>query len=604
MCALCISYLKHAATFRQQLIDNTLSLKVAQKFLLTKDVDEIFDSKIKKNIISSSTENKNDISLKRHKITTTTPLMLTENDLNFIQTRKTDSNDFLNNTLNNPKKIDEYKRKYLKRLGGGLEIGATSNGGGGGSENDDDNMNNLNRILLNSLDKENNCINRNNKSKKYYNNRNFYRNFSVDDDYDENDDFQNYSSSCDDEFYNIPKNNANEKTPIIKSKITTENDNIFNYKEKIFEEDDIMDLDELKDANIIINIPEDIKERKCKACYRRFMTEDSFMEHQNQCIELKFLLLIEEINRLLNIRRSKTISPHEFIRRMIFSLKRINQWLNTIDSSANTTTTTPTIDKLNDTTSNNSNNDPKKLLNVNDKDDKVMKINNQNNLTDLEKTKGAISKLSQNIHNSNEIKNHQKNDDNDNNILLKLLRKKIDNDENSKMYNATTAITTNIKSPSISSSSLLNNLLNHKEKSLNLSPIINLNPNNYELNDNDKITSIGKNNQQLLKLHHFQTISSPPIRFSAHCNTCDIIFNSVDSLEQHNLKYHNNKYHQNQNYNHCQANNGNKNNQNHKNIIDLFEDNSNNIEGTVDLMNILNLEYNSTNANNSPHSFI
>lgn len=110
--------------------------------------------------------------------------------------------------------------------------------------------------------------------------------------------------------------------------------NIFSYKEKNFEEDDIMDLDELKDA-ITINIPSTCKEHKCSFCLKRFMFEESFGEHIKTCIEYKFATFLEEMNNLLYIRRAKEISPHEFIRRMIFSLRKTCEWLkeNCIDTT-------------------------------------------------------------------------------------------------------------------------------------------------------------------------------------------------------------------------------------------------------------------------------
>lgn len=102
--------------------------------------------------------------------------------------------------------------------------------------------------------------------------------------------------------------------------------NIFSYSETHFQEDDIINLDELGDA-ITINIPESCKERKCRACFRRFMFEDSHNEHMSSCIEYKFLTYIEELNKILYKRRNKVVSPHEFVRRMIFALRKICEWL-------------------------------------------------------------------------------------------------------------------------------------------------------------------------------------------------------------------------------------------------------------------------------------
>lgn len=112
------------------------------------------------------------------------------------------------------------------------------------------------------------------------------------------------------------------------------NNNIFSYKEKMFEEDDIMDLDELKDL-VNINIESTCKEHKCKYCSRRFMFEETIQEHLKTCIDFKFFEFFEEIKNLMYIKRCKEISPHEFIRRMIFSIRKTCVWLkeNLIDTT-------------------------------------------------------------------------------------------------------------------------------------------------------------------------------------------------------------------------------------------------------------------------------
>ncbi|XP_058987774.1 uncharacterized protein LOC101889307 isoform X2 [Musca domestica] len=112
------------------------------------------------------------------------------------------------------------------------------------------------------------------------------------------------------------------------------NTNIFSYKEKIFEEDDIMDLDELKDL-ISMNIESTCKEHKCKYCSRRFMFEETIQEHLKTCVDYKFTEFFEEIKNLMYIKRCKEISPHEFIRRMIFSIRKTCEWLkeNLIDTT-------------------------------------------------------------------------------------------------------------------------------------------------------------------------------------------------------------------------------------------------------------------------------
>lgn len=92
---------------------------------------------------------------------------------------------------------------------------------------------------------------------------------------------------------------------------------LFNYKEKSFREDDI-DMA----GKIIVNVPDEMRERKCDACRQRFMLKDTFEQHLKECIELKLLKFITDGNQLLSMRKSRTLSSNEFVRRIIFSLKK------------------------------------------------------------------------------------------------------------------------------------------------------------------------------------------------------------------------------------------------------------------------------------------
>lgn len=95
---------------------------------------------------------------------------------------------------------------------------------------------------------------------------------------------------------------------------------LFNYKEKSFKEDDISDFDVT--SKIIITVPDDMRERKCDACRKRFMLKESFEQHLKECIELKLVKFITEGHQLLIMRKSRTLSANEFVRRIIFSLKK------------------------------------------------------------------------------------------------------------------------------------------------------------------------------------------------------------------------------------------------------------------------------------------
>lgn len=94
---------------------------------------------------------------------------------------------------------------------------------------------------------------------------------------------------------------------------------LFNYKEKSFKEDDISNFD----SNIIITVPDEMRERKCDSCRQRFMLKESFEQHLKDCIELKFNKFVTEGQHLLTMRKSRTLSANEFVRRMIFALKKM-----------------------------------------------------------------------------------------------------------------------------------------------------------------------------------------------------------------------------------------------------------------------------------------
>lgn len=94
---------------------------------------------------------------------------------------------------------------------------------------------------------------------------------------------------------------------------------LFSYKEKCFEEDDISDLG----SNIVITIPDEMRERKCNACRQRFMLKESYEQHAKECIELKLSKFINEGYQLLQMRQSRTLSANEFVRRMIYALKKV-----------------------------------------------------------------------------------------------------------------------------------------------------------------------------------------------------------------------------------------------------------------------------------------
>lgn len=113
------------------------------------------------------------------------------------------------------------------------------------------------------------------------------------------------------------------------SKLPVPNAGIFSYTEKPFEEDD-MYLDILK-HNVLINIPKDIKEKKCPSCGRRFMFEASINEHLKECLQFKLVKFIKQTFHLLFLKENRSISSFEFIRRTIFSVRNCFELITNYD---------------------------------------------------------------------------------------------------------------------------------------------------------------------------------------------------------------------------------------------------------------------------------
>lgn len=152
----------------------------------------------------------------------------------------------------------------------------------------------------------------------------------------------------DDDYAAVTSSDDNEENAL-----SRKHKNHYNYSETNFEEDDPMEQAQLRD--IKVNIPEPMwKERKCPACSKRFMHEDTHQLHIENCVEYQFVNFVSEVTKLLDIKRQKMVSPHEFIRRMIFALHKTCNWLqeHSID--------TQLADKLNQVKVSNGNNGAEK----------------------------------------------------------------------------------------------------------------------------------------------------------------------------------------------------------------------------------------------------
>lgn len=265
ICALCISYLKHAVFFREQCISNSLSLK-AIDLLRQKRQNS------KQNVDKDN-------------------LLITAQELNFTNERQIDTN-LLNNTCS-----QDQDKVFKQLLNNTVQTKAPS------PQNVEQQLRYLNLLFNKDPNAGLQTYKRKNDGNKFV--------------------LENAEGGGD---YPFAEEDSDTEISSDENEAGAMQQNIFSYSETNFQEDDIINLDELGDA-ITINIPESCKERKCRACFRRFMFEDSHNEHMSTCIEYKFLTYIEELNKLLYIRRNKVVSPHEFVRRMIFALRKICEWL-------------------------------------------------------------------------------------------------------------------------------------------------------------------------------------------------------------------------------------------------------------------------------------
>ncbi|BFF95467.1 uncharacterized protein DMAD_12867 [Drosophila madeirensis] len=266
ICAPCISYLKHAVTFREQCIKNALSLKLAALYQ-QKSV----------NITEKSKKDKESA-------------LFTAEDLSYVEQRPV-HNLLLNNTV----KLEGNKDKVHKQLLNQQVPQLTVN-----SEQRTQYLNLL-------YDKQQQCNAKQGRDMELPSGSgNGNGNGLVDDE----EDYAAVSSS-----------DENEEAALLRK-----HKNCYNYSETNFEEDDPMEQDQLRD--IKVTIPEPMwKERKCPACLKRFMFEDSHQTHLDNCVEYQFITFVTEMTKLLEIRKQKMVSPHEFIRRMIFALHKTCTWL-------------------------------------------------------------------------------------------------------------------------------------------------------------------------------------------------------------------------------------------------------------------------------------
>ncbi|XP_068144123.1 uncharacterized protein [Drosophila tropicalis] len=268
ICAPCISYLKHAVTFREQSINNAISLKLADLYHQ------------KKNINTSNPSNSN----------SKETALYTAEDLSYVEQRPV-SNILLNNSL--PDKVED--KQLINQL-------CQSNGG-------DQRVQYLNVLF--------------NKTRQTSRKQNQVADMGISDlDLMPTTSSGNGTAEDEEDYAAVSSSSEDNENPLLR-----QHKNCYNYRETNFEEDDPMaESAQLRD--IKVHIPQPMwKERKCPVCSKRFMFEESYQKHLDNCVEYQFVVFVTEMTKLLDIRRHKMVSPHEFIRRMIFALRKICSWL-------------------------------------------------------------------------------------------------------------------------------------------------------------------------------------------------------------------------------------------------------------------------------------
>lgn len=92
------------------------------------------------------------------------------------------------------------------------------------------------------------------------------------------------------------------------------------YDEVPFEEDDIMSDFKLDDGSSM-PVSTRLFQERCKYCKRRYMFQETFEKHLNECIVKSLTNFIWEINYCLRLKDEKQISSNQFVQRMISGVK-------------------------------------------------------------------------------------------------------------------------------------------------------------------------------------------------------------------------------------------------------------------------------------------
>lgn len=112
----------------------------------------------------------------------------------------------------------------------------------------------------------------------------------------------------------------------------------FDYEEKNFVEDDMTKFEDGM-YGIEINHPEVFKERKCSFCLKKFMLEESYDDHLDECLFRTLIEFVKDSNYIVRLKDEIAISNHEFIRRMVFAIQRVHKAIRGMQLPASATLT-------------------------------------------------------------------------------------------------------------------------------------------------------------------------------------------------------------------------------------------------------------------------
>lgn len=281
-----------------------------------------------------------------------------------------------------------------------------------------------------------------------------------------------------------------------------------------------------------------VLEQKCPVCFYRFMTPETYQNHLNTCIEYKLVSFAEEVKRLNGIRRY-SISPHEYIRRIISCIYKMCQWIqvNYVDLFQNVlliSTGSRIGEKVHVNLDYHQDDDMTNYFTP------IPDKKNCNNNTINQKI-DDFKLIDQKV--PNEVKN--KNIINIDNNVLYSIEKSIEKSNNNRKIcqdsslNIKDAFGSTIESDFDFRSYLLKNCSTPISKTNNVSAKLTSQLTSHHKVKRSQFTSSNSMpTSPFTSPQNIDNCSNAP-SFSARCSSCNLVFQSLAGFEKHNAKFHN-----------------------------------------------------------------